>query len=323
MCFRTNPIVSMLVLITLAFVASGTAGASSAPGGGGADLLVQVQAADVLSDLITLAVDRGDARVDKMQAFLRESGKDGAYEKAKPSLPQRHDTPLAYNQVFSGAIMFVRDGDGGKYADPALKSVDATQLYKELTQLQAYNIEQFLHLRQQRDAYNSMRAYLEQTGELPRYLKSAGVDPAATQAALQLDSAGKKPAPADVAASMDDWLKAIQAIEWRKAEARGASRADFDRAWQQQVDRLRQNTAQKVEGMKSLAQQLSQSPVQAPPPPQNPVVWQGPAPARQAAPSLAPPVQSGVTNASFGAANAELWNDWDSGTWSQGVYHRD
>jgi hypothetical protein len=67
--------------------------------------------------------------------------------------------------VFQGAALFARNG-GAKYADPALLSMNDSQLTTELTELQVYNIQRFQHLIEQRQAVKSMTAYLKIAGEL-------------------------------------------------------------------------------------------------------------------------------------------------------------
>ena len=66
---------------------------------GNPELLTQVQAADVLSDLITYTVKRANARLQNMQEFLRETGKEAAFEKARPV---GQDTLLPFTAVFQG-----------------------------------------------------------------------------------------------------------------------------------------------------------------------------------------------------------------------------
>ena len=80
------------------------------------DVLTLAQGADVLADLLTCTVDRTDARVDAMQHFLHEIGKEEAFAEA-PRL-SRPSTPVYYNQVAQAAVAFVKQG-GAKYADPA------------------------------------------------------------------------------------------------------------------------------------------------------------------------------------------------------------
>src|SRR5262245_10484534 len=113
-------------LAALACVGLTTRAMAQAQGSG---LLLQLQAAEVLSDLITYTVARADARVIAMQTFLREIGKDGDYAQNQPAVPR--DKSMAYNQVFKGAILFVRNG-GAKYANPAFASWGEQQLTDEL-----------------------------------------------------------------------------------------------------------------------------------------------------------------------------------------------
>src|SRR4051794_18387018 len=86
---------------------------------GAPELLTQVQAADVLSDLITYTAARGDARVQNMQQYLQETGNAAAFQQAHP---EANDPLMPFSEMFRGAVLFV-NGDGGKYADPSLKAL--------------------------------------------------------------------------------------------------------------------------------------------------------------------------------------------------------
>ena len=159
-----------------------------------------------------------------------------------------------------------------------------------------------------------MRAYLQQAGDLPAYLKSVGVDPAAAQAALN----GKNPSAENVAASIDQWLKAIQAIRWAKSQARG------------RAARLRSRLGAAgrapaaVNRTKGPGNEVAGAAVE-PGPSVGTAAGEPGCVARSdsgttAAPVLAPPVQSGATNASYAAKDSELWNDWDSGGSNDGIF---
>jgi hypothetical protein len=274
-----------------------------------AGLLIQVQAADVMSDLITYTTVRTDARVASMNEYLGQIGKEGDYANSQPIVQPKKS--LAYDQVFKGAVLFVQNG-GSKYADPSLSSLSESSLYEKLTEIQMYNIQQFMHLRQQRQACNSLQAYLTSTGQMDNYLKWSGTSAPATQAAAVTPPTN----PQEVAAQMDQRIKLIQDIAWKKAKARGESRADFDQAWAQHVAQFKESVAAKVDGMKALAQSLTQPPPPAPTPTvPNAVIWhvQGPPPV--AAPNLPPPVESRDTDAMYQAKDAQLDTEWGNNAW--------
>src|SRR5262245_64995855 len=79
------------------------------------ELVMQVQAADLLSDLLTWTADRADSRVRTMTEYLRTIGK--ADEFAKRPQAVANAKPLFYSQLFAGAVQFVK-GEGAGYADP-------------------------------------------------------------------------------------------------------------------------------------------------------------------------------------------------------------
>ena len=87
------------------------------------------------------------------------------------------------------------------------------------------------------------------------------------------------------------------------------------------MEQYRQAVAQRVDGMKAMAQSLRDS-TTAPPPvaqPQvpNAVIWSAAGPPSVQGPALPAPVASPYTNASFQAKDSELWNDWNGGTWDE------
>lgn len=288
----------------------------------GPDPLVQAQAADVLSDFLTYAVDRTDARVNAMQEFLGQIGKQSAYTQTKPAAKQ--GTPLYFTQVFRGAVEFVKAG-GAQYADPALKSLSESQLTDHLNTLQAYNMQQFLQLNQQRAASNSMAAYLESIGEFDNYLKWARKKfPAAAEKSQAAPST-----PEQVAAGMQNLIDTARSITWQKAQAMGMSQEDFDRRWQQQLGAYRESVAKKVEGIQATGSWLTSSELGASKPPpaapaQPPVVWQAAgAPVQPAGPSLPAPVQSKYSSAYYQSADNEInfWNGWNDGYGDVGGGH--
>jgi len=275
-----------------------------------ADLLVPAQAADVLADLITVTSARADARVDAMHRYLREIGKDEAFYQAKAPPPEK---PIPFNEVFKGAILFVKTGGGAQYADPALAGMNNEQLTNELTELQVYNIQTFQHVVQQRQSVDAMKAYLKSSGNLEGYEKWAK-EHAPAEATAQPTAKSSE----QVAARMGEMIDSARSTAWKKAEARGMSEAEFEQAWKQRVEQHRDEVAKNVEGCKKLAQSLTSSPPPAPAarplPPASPIITgPGPAPVAPAAPP--PTVQSQYsqqhTAEMYQQRNDELWNRWD------------
>jgi hypothetical protein len=268
------------------------------------DLLTQVQAADVLSDLITYSVARGDARVQNIRQYLRETGKEAAYDKAKPV---GENPLLPFTSVFQGAVQFVK-GDGAKYTDPSLKSLNDSQLSSELTELQVYNIEQFQKLNALAKQAASMKAFLTSAGELEKYrawAKTQGFAPLAPPKT-----------PEEAAARMEEMIKSSKEMAWTKAQARGMSREEFDKRWAEQVKQYRQSVEQKVLGVRSLAKSLTDPPPPPPPPPSNPPpAYVGPPPGLRGGPTLPPTVgsqyQAQNTASDFQQRNNELWDRFD------------
>jgi len=300
-----------------------------------ADLLTDAKAADVLSDLLTYSVDRTDASVAAMQAYLQQIGKTDAYAKERPALvaPKR----MPFTDVFKGAMLFVKNGGGDKYADPALNERSPSELLDELTELQSYNVQQFVRLNQQRDACDSMRVYLKSIGEFEKYMKWAKQN--APGAAQSPAAAGQSapPTPQEAAARMEALVKYARSIAWKKAQARGTSEADFDRQWQERVAKYKEAVADKVEGVRGLSGALAKSevaganaqpsltlvpaaaPQLGPIPP--PAIWSttGPPPV-QAARALPPPVASPDSNAHFQQVDGQnAWNPWDGQFYDGGV----
>lgn len=290
------------VVVTPAFAQSNT------------ELLARAQAGDVLSDLLTYTVDRADARVAAMQEFIRTIGKADAFAAFK-SPPQQHN-PMYFNQVFAGALQFVKAG-GAKYADPALASMAESALLDHLTSLQTYNINEYQQLVQQRRAADAMAEFLESIGQFEAYLKWAGskFPGAGTAAAKSTPSS-----PDQVAEQMKNQVETARAMAWTRAQAAGVSQADFDRIWKQHLEQYREAVAQKVAGVKALGASMGQSVLagSAPPPvphdmldqQQSPAIWQASAPPQQAAPPLPSPVQSKYSSAYYQNANSFLWNNW-------------
>lgn len=279
-------------------------------------MLVQVQAADVLSDLLTWTVDRANARVNAMSAFLNQIGKKAAYEQNKP--PVRGKS-MFFTQVFNGAVDFIKNG-GAKYADPALSNLNDSQLMDHFNTLQAYNMQQFIQLNQLRDQSNSMAAYLESVGQFDDYLKWA-------KAKFPGVSATAPPAPQtpeQEAAQMQKVIDTVRDVTWKKAQAMGMSQADFDQRWNQMAAQYRESVAKKVEGIQATGSWLTKSELAqstpAPAPAQPPVVWQSGPPVKQAQPTLPAPVQSQYTSAYYSGVDSQIdfWDGWNDGYWDVG-----
>ncbi|MGH7176161.1 MAG: hypothetical protein ACREJC_02165 [Tepidisphaeraceae bacterium] len=305
-----------LTLVVGTAIASLFVGSGITRGGPSPDLVTQIEAADVLSDLLTFTADRSSARVEAMHTFLREIGKDDAYNHAKPVVKKQDR--LDYSQVFAAAMLFIKAG-GDKFADPALKGLSESQLYEQLTAVQYYNMQQFMRYNQQRNAANSMRAYLESIDQFPAYLKWArGKVPAPDP-----DLAQPAPTtPQQLEERMSRMIASYQAIAWKKAQATGMSRAEFDARWKQHLAQYSESVAQKINGVKSLGTFLWQSEVagSAPPAPEpsTPImkgqplmVWSNPRPNLAAPAALPTPVPARHTNADYAAKDDSLWNMWD------------
>jgi len=294
-------------------------GASRAAAQAQGDVLTLAQAADVLSDLLTVKADRTDARVEAMQQFLREIGKTDAYASAPRVAPK--EKPIFYNQVAQAAVIFVK-GDGARYADPALKTMNGSQLLEELQALQVYNVHLFLHLNRQRAASDSIAMYLESIGEFEHYLKWAHDKFKPSDAAGE----SKPNSPEQLAAQMADQIDTAHASAWKKAEARGMSQSEFEQKWQEAIKQYSEAVARKVEGMKPLADQLMKS--DAPPPPV-PTPPSGGSSATNGppggTPTLPPPVPSPYTSAMYQSQSASTWNAWNdnySDVSNHGSWHR-
>ena len=283
-----------MAALVMTFVAPRRAAAASP------DMLVQVQAADVLSDLITMTAKRADTRVEALHKYLGQIGKEAAFDQAKPAAQQKALVP--FSAVFQGAIAFVKQG-GGKYADPSLATMSDADLSAELTELQVYNIQHFSHINEQYNAAQQMRAFLKSAGELEKYQQWAKEN--------AIPTAPAPTTPDQVAAKMQTDIASARDMAWAKAEARGMTQAEFDARWGQQVKQYQDTVAQQVTGVKALAESLTAPP---PPPTQiispivNTPVNRGSG-ADAAPPPLPAPVQSQYTAGMYQAANNALWND--------------
>jgi hypothetical protein len=269
-------------------------------------LLTQVQATDVLADLLTYTATRADARVQVMRSFLQSIAKSDAYDQASPRA--KMPPQLSFEEVTNGAVLFVQNG-GDQYADPDLKTMSDSQLRQQQTTLTNYNRGQFMHILQQRAAAASMRMYLESINQFDEYEAWAeGKLPAINPATTGPTAA----TPDEAAARMHQTVGWIREIEWKKSEAEGLSREDFDKKWQQQLAQYRDSIAAKLDGSQRLAAAFARSqpapigsPFKAPPQPN----YGNSAPIQQ--PSPAPPVDSMHTKELYQNRSLELWNRWD------------
>jgi hypothetical protein len=287
---------------------------SPAPTAAPADLVQQVQAADLLADLITYTVDRADVRLNQAMTYLQSIGKTDAFNQAKPNAPTPR--PLNYMLLFRGSLAFV-EGDGKKYADPSVANQPTSQLYEDLTAAQYYNMHEFLHYNQQRQAFASVRAYLESINEYQKYLASTGGETAAARP----PTTGPAPAtPDQVATRLGDMLNFIYETSWKQAQAKGTSQADFEKNWPEQVRQYRESVMEKIEGSQPSEAAFGKSQLagSTPPPPDLPAPaplpahYDTPAPADvTASQSLPAPVQSPYSNANYRAKDTSLWNMWD------------
>jgi hypothetical protein len=299
-------------------------------------MLTNVRAADVLANLLTVAVDRTDANVAAIQKYLAEIGKADAYTKDRPTPPE--DNRLSYNEVFKGALVFVQEGGGAKFADPSLQNRSQDDLLERLNQLQGYNIQQFMKLAKKREGLESLRMYLRQNGEFEKYhawaLKNAP-DVATTfdEPAPATQPAGQTPSAEQIAARMKVLIAYARQIEWRKAQALGVSAADFDQQWNDWVEKHKDQVAARVEGVRALGGSLSKSELSSSSPPApaapQPAPYLGPLPASgnwTAAPpqqspqyTLPPPVESIHTPDYYKRKNDEIyWNAWDGRWYNRG-----
>jgi len=306
---RSNPkLAALLVMTSLLWLPPRDAVAQQQQAQQGApELLTQVQAADVLSDLITYTVGRADARVANMQQYLRETGDEAAFAQARPAAK---DPLLPFSELSRAAVVFV-NGDGGKYVDPSLKTLNAGQLASELTELQIYNIQQFRQLNDDAKSFASMKEFLKSRGGWDKY---------ATWAKSKGFTLAKPPQTVEEAAAlMDEMAKSAQEIAWTKAQAQGMSRAEFDKRWADQVKNYKASVDQKVLGCRALASQMMNPPPLPPPPPMmSPREYDGPPPGMRGGPSLSRPPLSGQyqqenTAGAFKARDDSLWNEFDDG----------
>jgi hypothetical protein len=196
--FSEGVMKSMRILVTAAACVLIAANVARAE----AELVTQVQAADVLSDLVTYTIGRAEARVAALSKYINENGKADDFAKFKPKSDAK---PLAFNEVYKGAVLFIRQG-GSKFANPAIATMNEQQLSNELTELQVYNIQEFMKLNQQKKSIDAMREYLTSIGELEKYQKWS------KDSTIALGPAAN---PEDVAARMDLAIKSAKAMAWK------------------------------------------------------------------------------------------------------------
>ena len=309
----------MMVIASIGFITPRLlADAPAAP----ADLVQQVQAADLLADLITYTVDRADAQLKDAQGYLEKVGKLQAYERARPMPPMPR--PLNYMLLFRGSLAFV-EGDGAKYADSSVNGEPASALYEDLTAAQYYNMHEFLHFNEQRRAFASIQAYLQSIGQWGQFLASTGET--ATAENVGVGSAATQPVPTtpqEVAARMGDLIHFIKETAWKAAQAKGTGRDDFDKQWSERVKQYRQRVmagieeAQPIEGGFGKAEVVGANPppapapaetTAAPTPPQ--VIYVTQQEDIGANHQLPPPVESPYSNSLYRGRDLSLWGMWD------------
>jgi hypothetical protein len=269
-------------------------------------LLTQVQGTDVLADLLTYTATRADARVQVMRSFLQSIGKSDDYDRAHPRA--KMPPQLTFEQVTDGAVQFAQTG-GDEYADPDLKTMSDDLLRQRQTTLTNYNRGQFMHVLQQRAAAASMRMYLESINQFDAYEAWAEGKLPATNPAMTGQPATS---PDEAASRMHQTVGWIREIEWKKSEAEGLSREDFEKKWQEQLTQYRNAISAKLDGSQRLAAAFARSqptpigsPFKAPAQPN----YGNRAPIQQ--PSVAAPVDSMHTKGLYESRSLELWNRWD------------
>jgi hypothetical protein len=212
-------------------------------------LLQQAQAADLLSGLLTYYDDLTTARHDAMRSYLQQIGKLEDYQTHKPAAPPRQEP--AFDQAFKGAVLFVQQRPGNA-ADTALGKMPTDQLRTEFAAIQAYNLQQFIDLTRKRDEVGSMKAYLDQKSQFDGYMRWAqqNLAIAATAAPATRPTTQSAQAFADWIADQAGDLKAKA---WEQAQARGVSREDFEKQWQDKLVELRRRIDSRIQTMRQLA----------------------------------------------------------------------
>jgi hypothetical protein len=311
----------LLVVATLASLVSFTPQLRAQPAP--PDLVQQVQAADLLADLMTYTVDRADVRLQDAQAFLAKIGKEQGYEQAKQNSPAPR--PLNYMLLFRGSLMFV-EGDGAKFADQSVPKEPVPQLYSDLTAAQYYNMHEFLHFNQQRQSFESIKAYLQSIGAYDSFVAANGSSEQAASAGGNDTTPPTPSTPEEVAQRMEDLIQFIRNMAWKEAQAKGTSQADFDKQWPDKVKAYRESVMAKIEGSEPSEGGFGQAEVAGTPlpPTSEPAVEPGATMQPQVVTitqqpdvgdfrQLPPPVPSPYSNAQYRARDMSIWGMWDYG----------
>jgi hypothetical protein len=216
-----------------------------------AQLLSQVQAADVLSDLLTFTADRLSARAVGMGNYLKQINQLDAFDQFKPATA----TPgkIDYTQLFSGAVNFVKNG-GDKYSDPSLAKLSDAQLRNELTALQTYDVREFAFLNQKRQITERVKSFLISINEFDGYRKYAGdLAPSPTTSTTSSLTAQQQ------VAHVENLVKAARAAAWARAKAKGVSQSDFDAQWAAKENQFKTQVSQRVQAMGALSASIAAS----------------------------------------------------------------
>jgi hypothetical protein len=214
-------------------------------------LLPQVQAADVMSDLLTFTADRTAARVVNMGNYLKQINKLDAYDQFKPA--GESAGKMDYTQVYAGAVHFIKTG-GDKYADPSLSKMSDVQLRTELTALQTYDVREFAFLSQKRKLADRVKAFLVSIKEFDGYRKWSGdtsATPSTNPASSSLNAEQR-------VAHAENLMNADRATALARAKAKGVSQSDFDAQWAAKETQFKSEVAQRVEGIAALSSSLDQ-----------------------------------------------------------------
>jgi len=265
---------SFAVVVIVALVAFGS-GASALAVETHDELVAQVQAADLLSDLLTWTSDRAASRVAAMTEYLNETGKLAGFRKTNPAPPKTMS--LFYSELFNGAVQFVK-GDGTTSADPQLAKLNDAQLFRELTALQTYNIQQFLYLNHKRQECAAVRAYLDSTHGFDGYLTWLKTKYPQTDSASNGTTQPAAQTGAQAVAQLEQAIKTAREAAWQRAKARGMSQVDFNHEWDAGQSMMKAQIAARVSGMAEFARAARAStppPVQPAGVPINSQIWNG------------------------------------------------
>lgn len=235
----------LLLVALLCLSRAGLAAESADP-----RLLQQVQAADLMSQLLTWTGDRANARVESMREYLEDHRLATGYDQNPPATPKVARLP--YSQIFAQVTHFVAIGGGAKYSDPGLARLTDAQLRRELDALQGYNMDLFMLLNRQWDQAESMRLYLEQCHELKGYL---GWSESRLPSSLLMRPATQ---PADLALRLETIADQIREAEWKRSQAQGMTRQAFEAAWTRRTTEFRRRVAERVKANYELARSFRQ-----------------------------------------------------------------